>query len=71
MYMLSVPIDSEVEGQSYSTIYAAPSFISGPSPPLSFPLSQVPQHTELAWLLGCRTPMGWLKRMTQWKVRET
>ena len=26
------------------------------------------EHSELAWLLGCRTPMGWLNRMTQWKV---
>ena len=32
---------------------------------------QVPEHSELAWLLGCRTPMGWLNRMTQWKVHYT
>ena len=32
---------------------------------------QVPEHSELAWLLGCRTPMGWLNRMTQWKVHHT
>ena len=31
-------------------------------------LWQVSGHAELAWLLGCRTPMGWLNRMTQWKV---
>ena len=29
---------------------------------------QVPHHTSLAWLLACRTPTGWLARMTQWKV---
>ena len=29
---------------------------------------QVSGHSELAWLLGCRTPIGWLNRMTQWKV---
>ena len=29
---------------------------------------QVPHHTTLAWLLACRTPTGWLARMTQWKV---
>ncbi|RTK92900.1 MAG: tryptophan--tRNA ligase [Rickettsiales bacterium] len=29
--------------------------------------SDVKEHTELAWLLNCVTPMGWLKRMTQFK----
>jgi tryptophanyl-tRNA synthetase len=29
--------------------------------------SHVPEHTELAWLLTCSTPMGWLERMTQFK----
>lgn len=29
--------------------------------------SQVKEHAELAWLLGCITPLGWLKRMTQFK----
>ena len=29
---------------------------------------QVPEHCELMWLLSCRTPNGWLNRMTQWKV---
>lgn len=32
-----------------------------------FVQSQVPAHTELAWLLNCVTPMGWLQRMTQFK----
>jgi tryptophanyl-tRNA synthetase len=27
----------------------------------------VPAHAELAWILGCMTPMGWLNRMTQFK----
>ena len=29
--------------------------------------SQVPQHTELAWILGTITGTGQLNRMTQWK----
>ena len=29
--------------------------------------SSIPHHTELAWILGCNTPTGWLKRMTQFK----
>jgi tryptophanyl-tRNA synthetase len=32
-----------------------------------YPQSAVPQHAELAWLLSCHTPMGWLNRMTQFK----
>ncbi len=32
-----------------------------------FPQSQVIGHTELSWILGCLTPMGWLNRMTQFK----
>ena len=34
-----------------------------------FNQSMVPAHTELAWLLGCLTPLGWLNRMTQFKER--
>ncbi len=31
--------------------------------------SSVPAHSELAWLLTCVTPMGWLERMTQFKAK--
>jgi len=29
--------------------------------------SAVPAHAELAWMLTCVTPVGWLERMTQYK----
>ena len=32
-----------------------------------FAQSQVPQHTQLAWIFNCVTPLGWLNRMTQFK----
>jgi tryptophanyl-tRNA synthetase len=32
-----------------------------------FAQSTVPAHNELAWILGCLTPLGWLNRMTQFK----
>jgi len=32
--------------------------------------STVPAHAELAWLLTCVTPMGWLERMTQFKAKS-
>ncbi|MEO8368367.1 MAG: tryptophan--tRNA ligase [Candidatus Solibacter sp.] len=31
--------------------------------------SAVPAHTELAWMLTCVTPLGWLERMTQYKMK--
>src|ERR1019366_267674 len=31
--------------------------------------SSVPEHAELAWLLTCVTPVGWLERMTQYKAK--
>lgn len=31
--------------------------------------SSVPAHAELAWLLTCVTPLGWLYRMTQFKAK--
>src|SRR5450755_4186742 len=31
--------------------------------------SQVPAHCELAWMLTCVTPVGWLERMTQYKAK--
>ena len=34
-----------------------------------FNQSTVPAHAELAWLLGCLTPLGWLNRMTQFKEK--
>jgi tryptophanyl-tRNA synthetase len=35
-----------------------------------FAQSDVHAHTELAWMLTCVTPMGWLERMTQFKAKS-
>jgi tryptophanyl-tRNA synthetase len=32
-----------------------------------FQQSFVPHHSELAWIISCNTPLGWLDRMTQYK----
>src|SRR6202790_5082348 len=32
--------------------------------------SSVPEHAELAWMLTCTTPVGWLERMTQYKAKS-
>jgi tryptophanyl-tRNA synthetase len=34
-----------------------------------FPQSAVTMHSELAWILNCHTPLGWLNRMTQFKEK--
>lgn len=34
-----------------------------------FVQSHVPEHAELAWILTCLTPMGYLNRMTQFKEK--
>ena len=31
--------------------------------------SHVREHSELAWILNCMTPVGWLERMTQYKSK--
>ncbi|MBN9413440.1 MAG: tryptophan--tRNA ligase [Candidatus Paracaedimonas acanthamoebae] len=38
-----------------------------PRKSLVFVQSHVSQHAELAWILSCLTPLGWLNRMTQFK----
>jgi len=45
---------------------------SGINPEIStvFIQSHVPAHTELAWILNCFTPMGWMKKMTQYKEKS-
>ncbi len=32
--------------------------------------SQIPAHSELAWIFNCLTPISWLKRMTQFKEKS-
>jgi tryptophanyl-tRNA synthetase len=32
--------------------------------------SAIPEHAELAWMLTCVTPVGWLERMTQFKAKS-
>ncbi|MCB2081904.1 MAG: tryptophan--tRNA ligase, partial [Rickettsiales bacterium] len=40
-----------------------------PKRSIIFNQSAVPGHSELAWILGCHTPLGWLNRMTQFKEK--
>jgi tryptophanyl-tRNA synthetase len=38
-----------------------------PEKSILFNQSQVPEHTQLAWIFNCVARMGWMKRMTQFK----
>ena len=40
-----------------------------PKKSVIFPQSSVAAHSELAWILSCHTPLGWLNRMTQFKEK--
>jgi tryptophanyl-tRNA synthetase len=50
---------------------AAALLASGIDPERSilFVQSHVPEHSQLYWVLGCVTPLGWLNRMTQFKEK--
>ncbi len=41
-----------------------------PQQSIVFVQSHIPAHAELAWILECETPMGWLRRMTQFKEKS-
>ncbi|MCH8865044.1 MAG: tryptophan--tRNA ligase, partial [Chloroflexi bacterium] len=47
-------------------------FAAGIDPELStvFVQSHIGAHAELAWILNCFTPMGWMQRMTQFKEKS-
>ncbi|MEO6613635.1 MAG: tryptophan--tRNA ligase [Chitinophagaceae bacterium] len=42
----------------------------GIEPNVLFIQSRIPEHTELAWILGCQTSYGELSRMTQFKDKK-
>ncbi len=40
-----------------------------PNKSVIFIQSHVPAHAECCWVLNCVTPLGWLERMTQYKIK--
>jgi tryptophanyl-tRNA synthetase len=40
-----------------------------PEKNVMFIQSHIHEHAELAWILNCITPVGWLERMTQYKMK--
>jgi tryptophanyl-tRNA synthetase len=70
LHAITVPQDPATLRQSTREITAA-YIAAGIDPERStiFVQSHVSAHAELAWILGCFTPMGWLNRMTQFKEK--
>jgi tryptophanyl-tRNA synthetase len=58
---------SEIKEASYELIAAYIACGINPEKAIIFNQSNVPAHAELGWILGCKTPIGWLNRMTQFK----
>ncbi len=70
LHALSVPQDPGELGRNVREVTAG-LIAAGIDPErcIIFNQSAVPAHSELAWLLGCLTPLGWLNRMTQFKEK--
>ncbi len=68
LHAITVPQDSKKLRDSVRETTAA--YIAcgiDPKKCIIFPQSAIAAHSELAWILSCHTPMGWLNRMTQFK----
>lgn len=70
MHAITVPQDVEVLRRLTRDV-AALYIAAGIDPQLStiFIQSHVSAHAESTWILNCVTPVGWLERMTQYKVK--
>jgi tryptophanyl-tRNA synthetase len=70
LHALTQPQDPDELRQATREVTAA--YIAAGIDPercIIFNQSTVSAHAELAWLLGCLTPLGWLNRMTQFKEK--
>ncbi len=71
LHAITVPQDPKVLKQKIREV-AGIYFAAGIDPKQSivFVQSDVSAHAELAWILNCFTPMGWMSRMTQFKEKS-
>lgn len=68
LHAITIPQKPEELRQAIREVTAA--YIAcgiDPKKSIIFPQSSVSVHSELSWILGCHTPLGWLNRMTQFK----
>ncbi len=74
LHALTLPENVEPERLRRKTFEVATVLLAcGIDPKRStvFVQSHVPEVTELAWVLTCVTPVGWLERMTQYKAKAS
>lgn len=62
------PAELRLNARKVAALY----FASGLDPErnIVFVQSRVREHSELAWIFNCTTPLGWLQRMTQFKAKS-
>ena len=62
------PLELRRTTREVTAIYLAAGL--DPNKAAIFVQSHLPAHAELAWILTCMTPLGWLHRMTQFKDKS-
>ena len=69
-HAITTPFDPKI--LTHHTRLTAAAFIAcgvEPEHNIIFTQTMVPEHAEMAWLLGCVVRIGWLNRMTQFKEK--
>jgi tryptophanyl-tRNA synthetase len=72
LHALTIPEAIEAERLRATSLDVAALYVAcgiDPDKSIIFLQSQVRQHAELAWILDCATPTGWMNRMTQFKSK--
>jgi tryptophanyl-tRNA synthetase len=72
LHALTIPESVDpVQLRAHSRALVAAFLAAGIDPSVSavFIQSHVREHAELAWVLACVAPLGWLERMTQFKQK--
>jgi tryptophanyl-tRNA synthetase len=72
LHALTIPEAIQAERLRSTSLDVAALYVAcgiDPERSIIFLQSQVRQHAELAWILDCVTPTGWMNRMTQFKSR--
>lgn len=73
MNLHAITVQQDPKELQQNVIDAAALYIAcglDPKKSTIFVQSEVAAHTELAWVLGTITPLGWLNRMTQFKEKS-
>lgn len=73
MNLHAITLPQDPKELERNVLEAAATYIAcglNPEKSTIFVQSEVPEHAELAWVLGTLTPLGWLDRMTQFKDKK-